>query len=153
MILMSKYKGQHGGKKGKKTHRQRRVRNWGLKFEIQNWCLIFYFSSSEYQSMYNWWVQRQTPQTLSKDQGNSETDAHSTSLFHQIGTALQNLLCDCWVDEQINVRLVLTVVGAMGSTDFTKLLFLLSIAQRLEWRGQTQKDGGSNPSEVEILNP
>ena len=27
---------------------------------------------------------------------------------------------------------------AMGSTDFTKLLFLLSIAQRLEWRGQTQ---------------
>ena len=34
---------------------------------------------------------------------------------------------------------------AMGSTDFTKLLFLLSIAQRLEWRGQTQKDGGSNP--------
>ena len=26
----------------------------------------------------------------------------------------------------------------MGSTDFTKLLFLLSIAQRLEWRGQTQ---------------
>ena len=33
----------------------------------------------------------------------------------------------------------------MGSTDFTKLLFLLSIAQRLEWRGQTQKDGGSNP--------
>ena len=36
-------------------------------------------------------------------------------------------------------------LGAMGSTDFTKLLFLLSIAQRLEWRGQTQKDGGSNP--------
>ena len=28
-----------------------------------------------------------------------------------------------------------------------------SIVQRLEWRGQTQKDGGSNPSEVEILNP
>ena len=26
----------------------------------------------------------------------------------------------------------------MGSTDFTKLLFLLSIAQWLEWRGQTQ---------------
>ena len=44
-------------------------------------------------------------------------------------------------------------LGAMGSTDFTKLLSLLSIAQRLEWRGQTHKDGGSNPSEVEILNP
>ena len=44
-------------------------------------------------------------------------------------------------------------LGAMGSMDFIKLLFLLSIAQRLEWRGQTQKDGGSNPSEVEILNP
>ena len=43
-------------------------------------------------------------------------------------------------------------LGAMGSTDFTKLLFLLSIAQRLEWRGQTQKDGGSNPSKVEFLN-
>ena len=44
-------------------------------------------------------------------------------------------------------------LGAMGSTDFTKLLFLLSIAQRLDWRGQTEKDGRSNPSEVEILNP
>ena len=43
-------------------------------------------------------------------------------------------------------------LGAMGSTDFTKLLSLLSIAQRLEWRGQTQKDGGSNPSKVEFLN-
>ena len=40
----------------------------------------------------------------------------------------------------------------MGSTDFTQLLFLLSIAQRLEWRGQTQKDGGSNPGKVEFLN-
>ena len=36
-------------------------------------------------------------------------------------------------------------LGAMGSTDFTKLLSLLSIAQRLERRGQTRKDGGSNP--------
>ena len=41
-------------------------------------------------------------------------------------------------------------LGAMGSTDFTKLLFLLSIAQRLEWRGQTQKDGGSNPTKVKF---
>ena len=51
------------------------------------------------------------------------------------------------------IELIGMGLGAMGSTDFTKLLFLLSIAQRLEWRGQTQKDGGSNPSEVEILNP
>ena len=50
------------------------------------------------------------------------------------------------------IELIGVGLGAMGSTDFTKLLFLLSIAQRLEWRGQTHKDGGSNPSEVEILN-
>ena len=41
-------------------------------------------------------------------------------------------------------------LGAMGSSDFTKLLSLLSIAQRLEWRGQTQKDGGSNPTKVKF---
>ena len=40
--------------------------------------------------------------------------------------------------------------GAMGSTDFTQLLSLLSIAQRLEWRGQTQKDSGSNPGKVKF---
>ena len=40
---------------------------------------------------------------------------------------------------------------AMGSKDFTKLLFLLSIAQWLEWRGQTgrriesQRSGISQP--------
>ena len=51
------------------------------------------------------------------------------------------------------IELIGMGLGAMGSTDFTELLFLLSIAQRLEWRGQTQEDGGSNPSEVEILNP
>ena len=50
------------------------------------------------------------------------------------------------------IELIGMGLGAMGSTDFTKLLFLLSIAQRLEWRGQTQKDGGSNPSKVEFLN-
>ena len=36
------------------------------------------------------------------------------------------------------IELIGMGLGAMGSTDFTKLLFLLSIAQRLEWRGQTQ---------------
>ena len=40
-------------------------------------------------------------------------------------------------------------LGAMGSTDFTKLLFLLPIAQRIEARGQTQKDSGSNPGKMQ----
>ena len=48
------------------------------------------------------------------------------------------------------IELIGMGLGAMGSTDFTKLLFLLSIAQRLEWRGQTQKDGGSNPTKVKF---
>ena len=34
---------------------------------------------------------------------------------------------------------------AMGSTDSTRLLTCVSIAQSLEWTGQTQKDLGSNP--------
>ena len=48
------------------------------------------------------------------------------------------------------IELIGMGLGAMGSTDFTKLLSLLSIAQRLEWRGQTQKDGGSNPTKVKF---
>ena len=65
------------------------------------------------------------------------------------------------VDDQQNVDPVLiygfhqTFIPAFNSTTarVERPDSILLIVHHLTWRGQTQKDGGSNPSEVEILNP